>query len=822
MVLIARLHSSFDSFLHNVPVFAAELASGLTVYTRQVEVWAVSYDPDPTALIITTYLLPVVQGGSAAKGEQAARASSVQGGSIQGESAAKGGQAARASSVQEEAARGKEAGQGGEAAARVLVATQGGRQELQQSPVQLSRSEVGRIRRLLLEGRVQLDPSLFGEFTVLMILDPGQPFPSPPPPPFPDPSLSPNITSDSTNAGDLSSPSPSPSSSPPSPPSSLSLLLIILAIGVPVGVFALVTLAAIGWNRLVTRKAQRNAFKGVKAYGPFWGGRSEGEGVRRGSEGGVEEEEDSWLAEESSAAAAAAALAAAAAHGKRKNSYSPPSSSSPSSSPSQRPLAIPERQEWERERDTRAWDRDPADYNKADYMRGVYLRGAGEEGGGGRRRGMKGKQRPLKPEFSGIPFATSLKLENFSDGAYSFSVVQVRAATENFSSGNLIGQGGFSRVYKGVLENGTPVAVKLLLSSRTSFRASAAGLAALAGSPDLNEQGSGAAFVMAAVAEATAARIAATATGAGPGSGAGAGTPGLGGAGLRTGSEAGWGAGSEAGSEDIPPIRDLEFDREFSAEANILSCLNHRNIAKLLGICREGNFRCLVFEFVERGTLHALLHGGGGMRPPPSGTLDWPTRLRIAVGIAQGVCYLHEDASPLIIHRDLKTANVLVDRDFTPKIADFGLARTVEAPRYMAPEYTLTGQSGIKSDVYSFGVILLELITGREAVDRTKPAGLESLVKWARPLLAEPRAQVRQLADPALEGRFGKEGLVRMAVVAGMCVAVDNGRRPAMSQVVEQLRQIQSEDPTSAHRGGYWNPGRQYGRNCPFATGARG
>ncbi|CAI5985596.1 unnamed protein product [Closterium sp. NIES-64] len=104
---------------------------------------------------------------------------------------------------------------------------------------------------------------------------------------------------------------------------------------------------------------------------------------------------------------------------------------------------------------------------------------------------------------------------------------------------------------------------------------------------------------------------------------------------------------------------------------------------------------------------------------------------------------------------------------------------------YMAPEYTLTGSFSLKSDVYSFGVILLELLTGRKPVVRTEPGGVESLVQWARPLLAEPRLQVRQLADPLLEGRFDEGSLVRVVSVAGMCVAADVAKRPAMSQVVE-------------------------------------
>ncbi|KAL2595790.1 hypothetical protein AAZV13_11G060900 [Glycine max] len=226
-----------------------------------------------------------------------------------------------------------------------------------------------------------------------------------------------------------------------------------------------------------------------------------------------------------------------------------------------------------------------------------------------------------------------------------FSYEELAAATNGFNDANLIGQGGFGYVHKGVLPSGKEVAVKSLK------------------------------------------------------------------------------AGSGQG------------EREFQAEIDIISRVHHRHLVSLVGYSISGGQRMLVYEFIPNNTLEYHLHGKG--RP----TMDWATRMRIAIGSAKGLAYLHEDCHPRIIHRDIKAANVLIDDSFEAKVADFGLAklttdnnthvstRVMGTFGYLAPEYASSGKLTEKSDVFSFGVMLLELITGKRPVDHTNAMD-DSLVDW--------------------------------------------------------------------------------------------
>ncbi|KAI5441024.1 Proline-rich receptor-like protein kinase perk1, partial [Lathyrus oleraceus] len=157
-----------------------------------------------------------------------------------------------------------------------------------------------------------------------------------------------------------------------------------------------------------------------------------------------------------------------------------------------------------------------------------------------------------------------------------------------------------------------------------------------------------------------------------------------------------------------------------------ISRVHHKHLVSLVGYCSTGFQRLLVYEFVPNNTLEFHLHGNG--RP----TMDWPTRLRIALGSAKGLAYLHEDCHPKIIHRDIKAANILLDFKFEAKVADFGLAkiasdlnthvstRVMGTFGYLAPEYAASGKLTDKSDVFSYGVMLLELLTGRRPVDKNQ------------------------------------------------------------------------------------------------------
>ncbi|CAL0323990.1 unnamed protein product [Lupinus luteus] len=243
-------------------------------------------------------------------------------------------------------------------------------------------------------------------------------------------------------------------------------------------------------------------------------------------------------------------------------------------------------------------------------------------------------------------------------------------------------------------------------------------------------------------------------------------------------------------------------EREFQAEVEIISRVHHKHLVSLVGYCITGIRRLLVYEYVPNDTLEFHLHGIG--RP----TMDWPTRVRIAVGSAKGLAYLHEDCHPKIIHRDIKAANILLDFKFEAKVADFGLAKissdvythvstrvmgtlghaSTAAYRYLAPEYAATGKLTDKSDVFSYGVMLLELITGEQPVGKNR-SDTGSLVDWARPLLTCSFEEIDfdSLTDPRLQNEFDPNELARMVACAAACIRHSAKRRPRMSQVLRAL-----------------------------------
>ncbi|PSR89722.1 Receptor-like serine/threonine-protein kinase [Actinidia chinensis var. chinensis] len=291
-----------------------------------------------------------------------------------------------------------------------------------------------------------------------------------------------------------------------------------------------------------------------------------------------------------------------------------------------------------------------------------------------------------------------------------FALAELEKATDKFCLKRVLGEGGFGRVYLGILEDRTEVAVKLLTRD--------------------NQNG----------------------------------------------------------------------DREFIAEIEMLSRLHHRNLVKLIGICVEDHTRCLVYELVPNGSVESHLHGVDKQKGP----LDWDARLKIALGAARGLAYLHEDSNPRVIHRDFKASNVLLDGDFTPKVSDFGLAReATEGSQhistrvmgtfgYVAPEYAMTGHLLVKSDVYSYGVVLLELLSGRKPVDMSQPPGQENLVTWARPLLTS-REGLALLVDPSLARNYDFDDMAKVAAIASMCVHSEVTHRPFMGEVVQALKLIYND-----------------------------
>ncbi|KAJ0978669.1 hypothetical protein J5N97_014165 [Dioscorea zingiberensis] len=243
-------------------------------------------------------------------------------------------------------------------------------------------------------------------------------------------------------------------------------------------------------------------------------------------------------------------------------------------------------------------------------------------------------------------------------------------------------------------------------------------------------------------------------------------------------------------------------DQEFLAQVSMVSRLKHENVVELLGYCVDGSLRVLAYEFATMGSLHDILHGRKGVKgAEPGPVLSWLQRVKIAVGAARGLEYLHEKAQPHIVHRDIKSSNVLLFDDDVAKIADFDLSnqapdaaarlhstRVLGTFGYHAPEYAMTGQLSSKSDVYSFGVVLLELLTGRKPVDHTLPRGQQSLVTWATPRLSEDK--VKQCVDTRLNGEYPPKAVAKLAAVAALCVQYEADFRPNMSIVVKALQPL--------------------------------
>lgn len=307
------------------------------------------------------------------------------------------------------------------------------------------------------------------------------------------------------------------------------------------------------------------------------------------------------------------------------------------------------------------------------------------------------------------------KGQGAEEGARSFTFRDLAAATRNFREINLIGEGGFGRVYKGRLETGEIVAVK-----------------------QLNQDG-------------------------------------------------------------------LQGHQEFIVEVLMLSLLHHSNLVTLIGYCTSGDQRLLVYEYMPMGSLEDHLFD----LEPDKEPLSWSTRMKIAVGAARGLEYLHCKADPPVIYRDLKSANILLDNDFNPKLSDFGLAklgpvgenthvstRVMGTYGYCAPEYAMSGKLTVKSDIYSFGVVLLELITGRKAIDRSKKPGEQNLVAWSRPFLKEQKKYC-QLADPLLEGCYPRRCLNYAIAITAMCLNEEANFRPLISDILVALEYLASQSRVS-------------------------
>ncbi|URE10241.1 serine threonine-protein kinase [Musa troglodytarum] len=277
-----------------------------------------------------------------------------------------------------------------------------------------------------------------------------------------------------------------------------------------------------------------------------------------------------------------------------------------------------------------------------------------------------------------------------------FTLRELEAATDNFSDENVIGEGGYGTVYRGILEDGTQIAVKNLLNNKG------------------------------------------------------------------------------------------QAEKEFKVEVEAIGRVRHKNLVKLLGYCVEGAQRMLVYEYLDNGNLEQWLHGDVG----PSSPLTWDIRMNIMLGTAKGLLYLHEGLEPKVVHRDIKSSNILLDKHWTPKLSDFGLAKMLGTGRnyvttrvmgtfgYVAPEYASTGMLNETSDVYSFGILIMEIISGRRPVDYSRPPGEVNLIEWIKTMVSNRNTD--EVVDPKMAEKPSSRTLKKTLLVALRCVDPDSQQRPKM------------------------------------------
>ena len=242
-----------------------------------------------------------------------------------------------------------------------------------------------------------------------------------------------------------------------------------------------------------------------------------------------------------------------------------------------------------------------------------------------------------------------------------------------------------------------------------------------------------------------------------------------------------------------------QMEREFQAEVEALSRAEHENLVSLQGYCKHGSDRLLIYSFMENGSLDYWLHE----RVDANASLKWDVRLKIARGAARGLAYLHKDCEPNVIHRDVKSSNILLDESFEAHLADFGLARLlrpydthvttdlVGTLGYIPPEYSQSLIATCRGDVYSFGVVLLELVTGRRPVEVCKGKSCRDLVSRVFQMKAEKREA--ELIDATMRDDVEENEVLEMLEIACRCIDRDPRRRPLIEEVVAWLEDVTVE-----------------------------
>ncbi|CAN0865070.1 L-type lectin-domain containing receptor kinase IX.1 [Linum grandiflorum] len=227
--------------------------------------------------------------------------------------------------------------------------------------------------------------------------------------------------------------------------------------------------------------------------------------------------------------------------------------------------------------------------------------------------------------------------------------------------------------------------------------------------------------------------------------------------------------------------------KEYISEVRIISRLRHRNLVQLIGWCHEKNELLLVYEFLPNGSLDQHLFGGGE-RSRTTVVLDWPVRYKIAQGLASGLLYLHEEWEQCVVHRDIKSSNVMLDSNFNAKLGDFGLARLVD--HELGSQTTVlacvtTGKASKESDVYSFGVVCLEIACGRKPVDPKQELRKVRLVEWVWDLYGQ--GEILEAVDWKLTAAADEE-VERLMIVGLWCCHPDEMNRPSIRQVISVLK----------------------------------
>ncbi|PIN14150.1 Serine/threonine protein kinase [Handroanthus impetiginosus] len=236
----------------------------------------------------------------------------------------------------------------------------------------------------------------------------------------------------------------------------------------------------------------------------------------------------------------------------------------------------------------------------------------------------------------------------------------------------------------------------------------------------------------------------------------------------------------------------LDATREFQIEVELLSKIQHPNIITLLGYSIHAETKLLIYELMHHGSLETQLHG-----PSKGSALTWHLRMKIALDVARGLEYLHDHCHPPVIHRDLKSSNILLDSNFNAKISDFGLAvhdgrknknnvKLSGTLGYVAPEYLLDGKLTDKSDVYAFGVVLLELLFGRKPFEKVAPAQCQSIVTWAMPHLTD-RTKLAMIVDPVIRNSMDLKYLYQVAAIAMLCIQEEPSYRPLITDILHSL-----------------------------------